>query len=135
MNSNKYILFVDGVCNLCNNLVRFVFNFDSNSTILFAPLKGNTYEEIKKKISFPENEDTVILYSINENIYFTKSEAIQYLLFEMRFFKIFGYFFYLFPKKLRNSVYNLVAKTRYKIFGKSEYCKYKYFVEDSRFLE
>ena len=52
MSQNKYILFIDGVCNLCNNLVRFVFNFDKNSNFLFAPLFGKKYQETNKIISF-----------------------------------------------------------------------------------
>ena len=70
MSQHKYILFIDGVCNLCNNLVRFVFKFNKKSNILFAPLFGKKYEETNNIIGFPNDLDTVVVYSIQENEYF-----------------------------------------------------------------
>lgn len=135
MSQSKYILFIDGVCNLCNNLVRFVFNFDKNSNFLFAPLFGKKYQETNKIIKFPKELDTVIVYSVEENKYFIKSEAIKIILLELSYFKIIGYFFYFIPIKLRDFLYDFVAKTRYKVFGKTTYCKYENFIESTRFLE
>ena len=118
MSQNKYILFIDGVCNLCNNLVRFVFNFDKNSNFLFAPLFGKKYQETNKIIKFPKELDTVIVYSIEENKYFIKSEAIKIILLELSYFKIIGYFFYFIPIKLRDFYMTLWQKRDIKCLEK-----------------
>ena len=135
MSQDKYILFIDGICNLCNNLVRFVFKFNTKSNILFSPLNGKKYEETNKIIRFPSDLDTVVVYSIHENVYFVKSEAIKVVLLELRYFKIIGYFFYLIPLKVKDFLYDFIAKIRYKAFGKTIYCKYETFIKSSRFLE
>ena len=135
MSQDKYILFIDGVCNLCNNLVRFVFKFNTKSNILFAPLYGKKYEETNKIIGFPNNLDTVVVYSMQENVYFIKSEAIKFILLELKYFKLIGYVFYLIPLRIKDFLYDFIARIRYKTFGKTTYCKYKAFIKKDRFLE
>jgi predicted DCC family thiol-disulfide oxidoreductase YuxK len=58
----KYIIFVDGVCSLCNRLVNFVNKFDSKNTFLFSSLQGETFKLLNQKHNLSSSLDYVVLY-------------------------------------------------------------------------
>jgi predicted DCC family thiol-disulfide oxidoreductase YuxK len=131
----NYVIFVDGVCNLCNNLVRFVYRFDKNNRFAFASLDSNYLKNITENTPDLIKDDTVIVYSNNENKFYYKSEAIKIVLLNSNIFlKMIGLTFHLFPLKFKDYIYNLVANYRYKLFGKTEYCSFKNNISDERFI-
>jgi predicted DCC family thiol-disulfide oxidoreductase YuxK len=118
---NKKIILFDGVCNLCNSTVNFIIDKDKNDEFRFAALQSEVGNELQKKFSInPENLNSVIL--IDEKKVYFQSEAVlritQELGYPIRFLNWFSFL----PTKLKDSVYNLVAHNRYKIFGKKETC-------------
>ena len=121
MNGNKSILLFDGECNLCNNLVLFIIKKDSAAKFKFAPLQSAIGKSLLK--NFPdslEKSDSVVF--INGGIYCFKSTAILEIFKTLgRYWKLF-YVFILIPKFIRDACYDLVAKSRYKVFGKRETC-------------
>ena len=121
MNGNKNILLFDGECNLCNNLVLFIIKKDSAAKFKFAPLQSTIGKSLLK--NFPdslEKSDSVVF--INGGIYYFKSTAILEIFKTLgRYWKLF-YVFILIPKFIRDACYDLVAKSRYKVFGKRETC-------------
>ena len=113
----KAILFYDGTCAFCNAIVRFVIVRDRNDLLTFSPLQGETIKE--KNIDIVDL-DSIILYTQNgETLY--KSDA-SIALFE----RLGGIWFIMakiskfIPKVLRDAVYDLIAKIRYKLAGKIE---------------
>jgi len=131
----KYIIFVDGVCSLCNRLVNFVNKFDSKNTFLFSSLQGETFKLLNQKHNLSSSLDYVVLYSEeNENI-FTEGKAILQILKELKYFKFFGYMFSLFPISIVNFFYRIIAKRRYQIFGKVELCSYEKDIHDKKILK
>ena len=135
MTAFKYIIFIDGICNLCNNLVRFVYKFDKNETFAYSSIQGDYIKTISSKYENLIKNDTVIIYSTIDNKFYYRSEAIKYILLNLNIsLKVFGLLFYLIPIKLRDWIYNLVAKYRYKIFGITEFCSFKNNIKDERFI-
>ena len=116
---NNTILF-DGVCNFCNFWVDFVIKFDEKKRFKFCFLQE---EKSKKFISNNElkNVDTIVLL-INNKIY-TKSDAALKVMASMNKYFMFVYIFFLIPRLIRDFVYDFIGKNRYKIFGKSEFCR------------
>ena len=119
INPDKIVLF-DGVCNFCNSSVQFIFKHDKSNSIQFASLQSNTGQALLAKHSIPKEIDSVIFIE-NEKAY-TKSSAAL---------KIAGYFggiwklmniFWIVPAFVRNFFYDIVAKNRYKWFGKKDNC-------------
>ncbi|MEN8726405.1 MAG: DUF393 domain-containing protein [Sulfurovum sp.] len=113
----KAILFYDGTCAFCNAIVRFVIVRDRNDLLTFSPLQGETIKE--KNIDIVDL-DSIILYTQNgETLY--KSDASIAL-----FQRLGGLWFIMakiskfIPKVLRDAVYDLIAKIRYKLAGKIE---------------
>ena len=114
MLSKQAILFYDGDCPLCNRVVTFILNHEKDSKILFSALDTATANEfLGKHPLYKREEDTV--YFFDGNQLYRKSTAVLKLL---PFLK--GYLFvlrlgWLFPKGLRDKMYDEVAKRRHRI--------------------
>jgi predicted DCC family thiol-disulfide oxidoreductase YuxK len=115
------ILLFDGVCNLCNGLVRFIIKRDRTGKFKFASLQSDTGQQWLERFGLVKNEfESFVL--IQGNKYYSKSTAVLKMFREMGgIWKAF-YVFILVPGPVRDFLYNLVAKSRYKIFGKRDEC-------------
>lgn len=115
------ILLFDGVCNLCNGLVRFIVKRDQRGKIRFAPLQSTDGHSLRKKFN-QDSDDIDTIFYINGSKYFIKSVAVLHILKDIgRGWQLF-YVFIIIPKFIRDFVYDLIARTRYRIFGKTDTC-------------
>ncbi len=119
---NKKIILFDGICNLCNNTVLRIIKYDKKNTFIFTSLQSKVGQEILEKIKVDTSKiDSIILY-VPTVSYDIKSTA------SLKIMQNFGGFwkltnvFWIVPEKLRNLVYDYIAKNRYKWFGKKESC-------------
>lgn len=118
---NKKIVLFDGVCNLCNNSVVFIIQHDQKDVFRFASLQS----EIGKKLTAergidPSEVDSIVLIDPG-NAYFVKSSAALEIARELSGYSWMRIFLHL-PAWLRDFIYNLIAKNRYRWFGKKEQC-------------
>jgi predicted DCC family thiol-disulfide oxidoreductase YuxK len=119
--TETYILLFDGVCNLCNRTVQFTIKNDPRAKFKFASLQSESGQALLKKINLPTDRfDTLVLISGNK--YFIKSSAVLRILKELRGIWRLGYFLIILPRPFRDFFYNIIAKSRYSIFGKRETC-------------
>ncbi len=120
---HKYIVLFDGVCNLCNNSVNFILKRDKQNIFLFASLQSDA---AKKKLlqlngkNYLQDMDSIVL--IKDNIIYTKSSAALLIAKKLTFPYNMFYIFMLLPKFFRDFFYDIIAKNRYKWFGKKEVC-------------
>src|SRR5690606_28712721 len=120
MTSQKIILF-DGVCNLCNSTVQKVIENDVKNQFKFASLQSEFGQEFLEKNHLEKDEFKSIILIDGEKFY-TKSDAALRIGKELKGIYRLSGFLFIFPKFIRNSVYDFVAKNRYKWFGKQESC-------------
>lgn len=127
------IILFDGVCNLCNGFVNFLIDRDSENVFRFASLQSDFGQKILN-----ENKLTIIDYQsvivIKDNELFQKSAAV----FEIaRFVKGWAWIriFRFLPINFTNFFYDVIAKNRYKIFGKSENCRVPTLALKAKFLD
>jgi predicted DCC family thiol-disulfide oxidoreductase YuxK len=133
--NGRPILFFDGVCNLCNRSVQFVIRHDKKKQFLFAPIQGITGTAALKHLSNLKNSglDSVVLFY--KNRYYTRSDAVLQVL------NLLGgawrsfLFLHIIPGFIRNELYNIVARSRYKWFGKTDSCMLPAPGLKERFLE
>ena len=119
--NNKIILF-DGVCNLCNSSVQYVIKRDKSNTYRFAALQSEIGKKLVEERGIDTSQiDSIIL--IEPGVaYYTKSTAA------IKIAQSFGGAWQLtsvfewVPEKLRNWVYDYIAKNRYKWYGKKDSC-------------
>lgn len=133
MNHKKIILF-DGVCNLCNYWVNFILKRDLNNSFLFAALQSKAGQELLTKFNLSiTNFDTFIL--IDGDSFQTKSDAAISIVSKLSGWPKILLIGKIIPRFLRNFIYDLIAKNRYKIFGKKESCRVPTNEEREKFLE
>ncbi len=130
----KPVLLFDGVCNLCNGSVKFIIERDHKKLFMFASLQSEKGQEYLRKFNLPtDNFDSFVL--VEGDQYYTKSTAA------LKVFSRFGGLWNLLkillwiPAFLRNPFYSIVAKNRYKWFGKQESCWLPTPELQSRFLK
>ncbi|MDO9260623.1 MAG: DCC1-like thiol-disulfide oxidoreductase family protein [Flavobacteriaceae bacterium] len=130
---NTSIIFFDGKCNLCNSSVNFIIKRDVDAYFKFSPLTSNFSKDflMDKKIDFQQS-NTIILYE-NEKIYI-KSDAILSVFKNLNFPYQQLYYLKYIPKPIRDIIYDIFAKNRYKWFGKKSICMIPSAENWSRFL-
>jgi len=128
----KIILF-DGVCNFCNYWVNFIIDRDTQNIFKFATLQSEKGKELLEKFNLPKDDfDSFIL--ISQNKVYKKSEAAFEIAKQLNgWSKLFLPFRFL-PNSFSNFVYDLVAKNRYKFFGKRDTCRIPTKEERSKFF-
>lgn len=117
---NPLILF-DDVCNLCNSSVQYVIKHDPHRLFRFTSLQSALAQKILSDYDLPLNEyDSFILF--NDNKIYTRSTAALLVAKKLKGFIKSLYIFIIVPKFIRDAVYNIIAKNRYKWFGKKQVC-------------
>ena len=118
----KKIIVFDGVCNLCNSAINFVIKRDKKDVFRYASLQS----EIGKQLIAERNIDTsktdsIIL--IEPNLaYYHKSTAALHIAKQLSGMYPLLSVCLILPKFFRDWIYDIIAKNRYKWFGKKESC-------------
>ncbi|HUR65326.1 MAG TPA: thiol-disulfide oxidoreductase DCC family protein [Chitinophagaceae bacterium] len=134
MKTDRPIVLFDGVCNLCNHSVRFIIKRDRKNQFLFASLQGKTGQEILEKYNLPADEFNSFILLEDDNVYIRSTGALRIARRLGRGWK-FLYGFIIVPKLIRDGVYNILARNRYKWFGKKDECMIPAPELKERFLE
>ena len=120
-NNETYILLFDGVCNLCISVVNFTIKRDTKEKFKFASLQSESGQALLKKFGLQINDFDSFVFISGEK-YFLKSSAGLHVLRELGGVWKLNYAFIIFPRPVRDFIYSIVAKTRYRIFGKRDTC-------------
>jgi predicted DCC family thiol-disulfide oxidoreductase YuxK len=126
------IVFFDGVCGFCNAGVDFLITRDPDGHLAFAPLQGETARQL-----LPE-ADRVSLHSLvlwTPTRLYRKSAAVVRILWTLGSgWAVLGGLLWAIPWPLRDAGYNLVARNRYRLFGKKDVCRMPTPAERTRML-
>ncbi|TAI48894.1 thiol-disulfide oxidoreductase DCC family protein [Flagellimonas allohymeniacidonis] len=122
MEKDKKVILFDGVCNLCNGAIQFIIKRDKKDVFRYAALQSEIGKELIQERSIDTTKvDSIIL--IEPGVaYFTKSDAA------LRIAQDFGglwkglALFTWIPKVFRDAIYDLIARNRYKWFGRKDAC-------------
>ena len=126
------IVLFDGLCNLCNNTVLFLIKFDKKNNLHFAAQQTNAGVKIMNQHLVKQDSRSVIFIK-DASVYY-KSDAIIEIAKLLSGWPRIAILAVIFPKFLRNWVYNLVAQNRYKIFGKQIICAVPSKVNEHKFI-
>ncbi len=114
------IILFDGVCNFCNDWVNFIIEHDSKDHFKFAPLQSEIAEKLLEKHNVNKETDSVIL--IEDGKAYTHSTAALRIARNMDGIWSVFYILFLVPRFIRDFFYKILAKYRYKLFGKKDEC-------------
>lgn len=118
MNHTPVILF-DGVCNLCNAMVKFIIKRDKKGSIKFAPLQSEAAGELIDPSLIKEMDSFVF---IEHGRPYIKSAGALRVCKYLRAPWPLLYFFIIVPAFIRDGVYDFVAARRYNWFGRKNEC-------------
>jgi predicted DCC family thiol-disulfide oxidoreductase YuxK len=131
---NKKVVIFDGVCNFCNSSVNFIMDQDRKDTFRFAANQSGSGQQILKDFGESVSEvDTVMLVE-NGKLYKKSTAAIR-IARGMGLPWSLAYGFVIVPAFIRDLIYDLIAKNRYRLFGKREACRLPTPAERARFLD
>jgi len=123
--SNPIVLY-DGVCGLCNHLVQFLLKRDKHDRFRFASLQSEFAQRLMTRHGAdPHDLDTVYLvknYERADETLLARSDAILYMLTELGGIWSLARTGRVLPRAFRDAVYKIVARNRYRVFGKHESC-------------
>jgi predicted DCC family thiol-disulfide oxidoreductase YuxK len=115
------VILFDGVCNYCNGMVNFLIRHDLKKILRFAALQSKAGQEFLQQYQLPTTAfDTFIL--IEQGKVYKRSSAALRLYNKLPWYWKWTQVFWIVPRFLRDAVYNLIARNRYKWFGKKEEC-------------
>jgi predicted DCC family thiol-disulfide oxidoreductase YuxK len=114
------VIYFDGFCVLCNNFIKWVVANDPKKKIKISMIHGERYKKLALNNPQLKNIDSVI-YENEEGI-FLKGAAVRKIIHDLSTFQALKIASNIVPLFLLNFYYNLVAKARYKIFGKYDVC-------------
>ena len=123
------VILYDGVCIFCSRWVRFVIARDTARRFRFTPIQSDYGTRLAKAFGIdPDDPDTNAV--VHGGVAWMKSDAALTVLSHLPGWSWTRALFAV-PKPLRDAVYSVVARNRYKIFGKYETC----FVPDADMRE
>ncbi len=116
------IILFDGVCNLCNGSVNFIIDRDPKQVFRFASLQSPLGQEMVTRFGFSPTELSSLILVDGQTAHRRSSAALRIasrLTFPWNCLVV-GL---IVPRFLRDFVYNVIAKNRYRWFGKTETCR------------
>lgn len=130
---DQAIILFDGVCNFCNSSVNFIIDRDPKNYFTFGALQSIKGQALLQRYDLSQTAlDTLILIE-GKQIYPRSTAALRIAKRLSGLWPLF-YCFVIIPRFLRDPIYDLIAKYRYKIFGKREVCRVPTAEERARFL-
>lgn len=145
------VLLYDGVCGLCNGLVQFILRRDPNGVFRFTSLQSELAGRILERHGMNARDlDTVYLvlnYERAEESLLARSDAVIFVLrhvgsaalrsarpgltpgstqasstTELSFLRIAGFLLQIIPRFVRDWGYGMIARDRYRVFGRYDTC-------------
>jgi predicted DCC family thiol-disulfide oxidoreductase YuxK len=123
--SGKRIVFFDGVCNLCNGYIDFLIQRDHGRSLMFASLQSPAGLAVIRAVpaaAAPDTYYSVFLLDTDGQIYERSDAVLKTLVSLGGIYRLLG-IFWLVPRPLRDLLYRLVSRGRYRIFGVRQSCR------------
>jgi predicted DCC family thiol-disulfide oxidoreductase YuxK len=134
-----HLVLYDGVCGLCNRLLQFLLKHDRRAVFSFASLQSSTGRAMVARWGGDPEELSsfyvVVDFRTPHARVVTKSDAALFVARELgwpwRLTRAAG----VLPKPFRDGLYDLIARNRYRVFGRYEQCLLPSEESRSRFVE
>lgn len=126
------LILFDGVCVLCSRWVRFVISRDPEMTFRFLPIQSEAGRRFAQDMGVsPDDPDTNVV--ILDGRAWFKSDAALMVISRLggagwasRLLRL--------PRRLRDPAYDLIARNRYRLFGRRQVCLAPLGQDRARFL-
>lgn len=117
----KPLVLFDGVCNLCNGSVQFIIRNDENGRFLFTSLQSPTGQAVLAHFGIENRAFSSVLLLMDGEL-FEASTAVFKITQQLSTKWAWVSLLIKLPKPIRDLGYQIIAKNRYRLFGKQEQC-------------
>lgn len=129
------LVLFDGVCGLCNAWVDFVLRRDRAGRLRFAALQSTTGGRILRRHGLPVDfVDSIAVVDVHGRLLLRSAAVAAVLRLLPRPWPLAGVLLALPPAPLVDLGYGLVARVRYRIWGRRETCRLPSPAERARFM-
>ena len=130
--SEHPIVFFDGVCGMCNGFVDRVIRADTQGIFRFAALQGQTAKELLPTLPEDAGEWSMV-YVDDRGIHDQSDASLEVYRRLGGLWKILS-LAQIIPQAIRTPVYRVIARNRYRWFGRRDTCRIPSESEKERFL-
>jgi len=130
--SEHPIIFFDGVCAMCNRFVDVVIRADTQGIFRFAPLQSQTAKELLPTLP-KDAGDWSMVYVDDRGIHEQSDASLEVYRRLGGLWKILS-LAQIIPQAIRTPVYRIIARNRYRWFGRRDTCRIPSESEKERFL-
>lgn len=121
------VLLYDGLCGFCNGTVRFVLARDPGGAMRFAPLQGEFAATLLERRPDLRRVDSLLLVTPGSdpdvpNVAIRSTAALEIGIYLGGAWAFTARLARLVPRPVRDRVYDLFARFRYRIFGRYDSC-------------
>lgn len=120
MQQERAIIFFDGHCHLCCGSVQFILTRDLKAYFQYGPIDGATATSLFTQWETDSIPDSIVLYE--NGTFYARSTAALRVARNLSGGWPLLYAFMIIPAPIRDWVYTIIAKNRYKWFGRPETC-------------
>ncbi|HJU72900.1 MAG TPA: DCC1-like thiol-disulfide oxidoreductase family protein [Gemmatimonadaceae bacterium] len=114
------IVYYDGVCALCNRFVRWALRNDPQGRLRFAALDSTHGEQLRQAYPATRDVDSIVVHD-GERVYL-RSDAIFRIWRELGGVWRIATLSRIVPRAMRDRMYDLIARRRYRWFGRFDVC-------------
>jgi predicted DCC family thiol-disulfide oxidoreductase YuxK len=122
-----HLVLYDGICGLCSRLVQFLLAHDQRAVFNFASLQSPTGQAVVKQVGGDVHQLTTFYvfanYRTPDARVLKKSDAALFVAGELgwpwRSVRLLRFL----PKAFLDLAYDVVARSRYRVFGRYEQCQ------------
>ena len=126
------IILFDGQCVFCDHSVQFILKRDVDEVFQFASLQSDIGQQLLKQYKIDASMDSIVVIYMNE--LYTQSDAAIVIAQQFKgLWKLLTVVKFI-PKWLRDKVYDVIAKNRYRLFGEMDTCRIPTEEEKRRFI-
>ena len=116
------IIFYDGVCGLCNRTVRRLVRLDRERRFRYAPLQGELGTRIRRERDDVPDELESFVY-LEEGRAYLRSRALVRAARQLRYPWKLASWLWIIPWPITDLVYRLIARVRYRVWGRYDECQ------------
>jgi predicted DCC family thiol-disulfide oxidoreductase YuxK len=134
-----HLVLYDGICGLCSRLVQFLLAHDRRAVFNFASLQSATGQAVVEQAGGDPHQLTTFYvfanYRTADARLLKKSDAALFVARELGWPWKAVRLLRIVPKTLLDRLYDVVARTRYRVFGRYEQCQIPPAEFRSRFVD
>jgi len=130
---HERVIVFDGVCNWCNAWINFTIDHDPQGKFKLGTLQSEQAKQILQELQL-STEDFETFLLLERTHVFTKSTAVLRIARHLSGLWPLLYLFIVVPRPLRDAIYDIVARNRYRLKGKAETCRVPTPNERARFV-